>query len=91
MNQSQPQKTELISIAGMLVHANPERLEAVQQHLTHLPGVEVHAVTPEGKLVVTVDESETQTRGESLMRLHEIEGVLSASMIYHHFEHDAAE
>ncbi len=91
MNESMSQDVSAISIAGVLVHANPERLAAVQMQLAQLPGVEIHAVTPEGKLVVTVDESEERMTGESLMRLHEVDGVLSASMIYHHFENDAAE
>lgn len=91
MNEAAHQTSPMISISGMLVHARPERLEAVRTSLAAMPGVDVHAATPEGKLVVTVDESDDQMKGESLMRLHEIEGVLSASMIYHHFENDAAE
>lgn len=80
-----------ISIAGLLLHARPELLTSVQAQLALLPGVEVHAVTPQGKLVVTVDEQEGQAVGESVMRLHRVDGVLCASMIYHHFENDAAE
>jgi nitrate reductase NapD len=91
MNEVINQEASAISIAGMLVHASPERLGTVQMQLAQLPGVEIHAVTPEGKLVVTVDESEEQVKGESVMRLYDIDGVLSASMIYHHFENDAAE
>lgn len=86
-----PVKHEAISVAGVLVHARPERIEQVQVRLKQLPGVEIHAVTPEGKLVVTVEESDGRLTGENVMRLYEIDGVLSAAMIYHHFENDAAE
>lgn len=91
MNPIPTQEASAVSIAGVLVHASPERLAAVQMQLAQLPGVEIHAVTPEGKLVVTVDESEERMTGESVMRLYDVEGVLSAAMIYHHFENDAAE
>lgn len=91
MNPVPIQEASAISIAGVLVHASPERLGAVQMQLSQLPGVEIHAVTPEGKLVVTVDESDERMTGESVMRLYEVDGVLSAAMIYHHFENDAAE
>lgn len=86
-----PVKHEAISVAGVLVHAAPAHIARVEEQLTQLPGVEVHAVTPEGKLVVTVEESEGRMTGENVMRLYEIDGVLSAAMIYHHFENDAAE
>jgi nitrate reductase NapD len=91
MNESMNPGATAVSIAGVLVHARPDRIDAVQTQLTQIPGVEIHAVTPEGKLVVTVDESEERTTGESVMRLYDVDGVLSASMIYHHFENDAAE
>jgi nitrate reductase NapD len=91
MNESPNHEASAISIAGVLVHASPERIGTVQMQLAQLPGVEIHTVTPEGKMVVTVDESEEQTSGESVMRLYDIDGVLSAAVIYHHFENDAAE
>lgn len=91
MNMSLKQEPSFISVTGLLVHARPESIDVVRNRLAELPGVEIHAATPEGKLVVTVDESEEATSGASVMRLYEIDGVLSAAMIYHHFENDAAE
>lgn len=91
MNEATDQARSSISISGVLVHARPERLDAVCARLAAMPGLDIHATTPEGRLVVTLDESHDPMKGESLMRLHEIEGVLSASMIYHHYEPDVAE
>ncbi|MFA5626711.1 MAG: chaperone NapD [Thiohalomonadaceae bacterium] len=79
-----------ISIVGLLVHAKTEKLGSVQMQLAQLKGVEVHAVIPDGRLILTVDESNSQIKGESMMRLYDIDGVLSASLIYHHFENDVA-
>lgn len=75
-----------MNISGIVVHARPERAEAVRAALLELPGVEVHAVTDEGKLVVTIEEPDERTSGETAMRFHDIEGVLSAAMVYHHCE-----
>ncbi len=74
-----------MSISGILVHTQPERVEPVRQALSSLPGVEVHAATAEGKLVVTVEEDDHEM-GRAAMQFHTIEGVLSAAMIYHHCE-----
>lgn len=88
MNQAPKHEASALSIAGVLVHAVPAHIERVRARLTQLPGVEVHAVTPEGKMVVTVEESAERMTGETVMRLYDIEGVLSAALIYHQFEND---
>lgn len=74
-----------MNISGILVHAQPDRVEPVREALSALPGVEVHAATAEGKLVVTIEEDDS-AMGRTAMQFHTIEGVLSAAMIYHHCE-----
>lgn len=81
---------EMLSISGVLVHAQPAQLERVKQRLRALPGVEIHADSPEGKLVVTIEELTENINGAGIMRLSEIEGVLSASLIYHQLENNEA-
>ncbi len=81
------QPAEICAISGVVVRALPEQLTDVTRQLEALPGVEVHACDPQGKLVVTVEE----LPGEKLMvdRLTEINavaGVLSAALIYAHQE-----
>jgi nitrate reductase NapD len=74
-----------MNISGVIVHARPERTHEVRAALERLPGVEVHAVTDNGRLVVTVEEYGASD-GRANMELHNIDGVLSAAMIYHHCE-----
>ncbi|USE34308.1 chaperone NapD [Endozoicomonas sp. SCSIO W0465] len=81
------QSAEICAISGVVVRALPGQLTDVTRQLEALPGVEVHACDPRGKLVVTVEE----LPGEKLMvdRLTEINavaGVLSAALIYAHQE-----
>ena len=76
-------------ICGVLIQARPERLDVVRAGLTALPGVEIHHATDDGRLVVTVEDSEETTAGDILHRFHDVAGVVSASLVYHY--HDTGE
>ncbi len=74
-----------MNIAGVVIHARPEKLAGVEAQLLGLPGVEVHATAEDGRMVVTV-EDEAPRLADTVMGLQDVDGVLSASLIYHHFE-----
>ena len=74
-----------MNIAGVVVHARPEKLAGVEAQLLELPGVEIHATAEDGRMVVTVEDEESRM-GDTVMSFHSVDGVLSASLIYHHFE-----
>jgi nitrate reductase NapD len=74
-----------MNIAGVVIHARPEKLEGVEAQLLELPGVEIHATADDGRMVVTVEDEESRL-GDTVMAFHDVDGVLSASLIYHHFE-----
>jgi nitrate reductase NapD len=80
-----PQPT---NICGVLVHARPDIREAVKVALEELPGTEVHTMTDEGKMVVVVEDAGGQWASEIITRFYEIEGVLSVSLVYHHFDNE---
>lgn len=75
-----------MNISGILVHTKPEKRVAVIGELTALEGVEVHHATDDGRLVVTVEDHGERKAGDALLAANQIEGVLSASLVYHHFE-----
>ncbi len=70
------------NLCGVLVHAQNGKLEKVRQRLQAQQGVEVHATTEDGRLVLTVEDESRKEVAERIMKLHDVEGVLSASMIY---------
>ena len=76
-----------MNISGVLVHTRPEQVDAVKSRLSDLCGVEIHATTDDGRLVVTI-ENDTGPMIDTMNSFHDIEGVLSASLIYHHFDQD---
>ena len=77
-----------MNISGVLVHARPERAQAVARELETLPGVEVHAISEEGRLVVTVEEPDARMMADRVVQVQDVPGVISAAMIYHHYEED---
>ena len=77
-----------MNISSIIVHAKPTELLSVRGNLEQIPGVEIHAVTDDGKLVVTI---ETDTDGETAStfdRINTMDGVMSAAMVFHQFESD---
>jgi nitrate reductase NapD len=75
-----------MNIAGVLVHARAERHGAIRQSLARMPGVEVHQATADGRLVVTVEDTAETAAADSLLAIHRLDGVVSAALVYHHFE-----
>jgi len=76
------------NVCGVLVHAHNNQLEQVKKLLEQQDGVEVHAVTDNGRLVVTVEHDKRKTVGDRIMGFYELPGVLSAAMIYQYSDND---
>ncbi|HID44393.1 MAG TPA: ferredoxin [Chromatiaceae bacterium] len=72
------------NLCSCIVHARPERGHEVEQLLNSIPGVEVHGGVEEGKLIVTVEDSEEGSAGDIMMNFNSLEGVVSATLIYHY-------
>ena len=80
-----------MNISGVLVHALPEKSDKVRQAFMSFPGVEVHAVNPNGRMVVTLEREDISEMADTLIQLQNTDGVLSASVVYHHCEEDLPE
>jgi len=80
-----------MSISGLVVHAHPDRVEQVRAHLVDLEGVAIHAVSDEGRMVITVDVADDHVAADTLMEMQKQEGVLSASLIYNDFENNSGQ
>ena len=79
------------NLCSALVHAKQGQVEAEKKELELQPGVEVHAVTEDGRLIVTVEDEKRKVVGDKIMGFYNIEGVLSASMIYQFSDDDINE
>ena len=77
-----------MSICSMVVHSRPEKLEPVAQSLSEMTGVEIRARDERGKLVVLIDHPDRKVVSDTMMSMHDIDGVLNTSLIYEYFEDD---
>lgn len=78
--------SETISICGVMAQALPEKMDDVKSLLLEIPGLEIHAVSNDGKMVITVESDNYKDTGRHISTLQKVKGVLSASMIYQHTE-----
>lgn len=77
-----------MNISSLVVDAHPDHLPRVRQALDGLQGVDVHAATPEGKVIVTLEADSNDATTDAFARIGAIEGVMSVAMVYHQFEPD---
>ena len=73
-------------ISSLVVHSHPDRACAILESLNAIEGAEVHGGMETGKLIVTL---ETETEHQVVERINAIQlldGVLSATLVFHHFE-----
>ena len=75
-----------LHIAGVLVHARLDALQATAESIGDIAGARVHAVHPEGKLVVTLEAGSAHAVRGSLERMRALPGVLTASLVTQHSE-----
>ena len=71
-----------MNISSAIVHITPASLEEACAVLSGMPGVEIHARSPEGKVVVTLEDEDTNSAADKFVSLHGIAGVLSVAMVY---------
>ncbi|MDO8959396.1 MAG: chaperone NapD [Rhodocyclaceae bacterium] len=77
-----------MNISSVIVIPHPDHIEPVQRLLREVAGVEVHAVSPEGKIVVTLEAEDDRATTDSYNLISHLDGVLSASMVFHQNEPD---
>ena len=68
----------------MQVH--PKHLAVAQGEMEALAGVEVHAISPAGRCVVTIEGDQRHVVADMMSRVNALPGVLSACMVYEQSE-----
>lgn len=75
-------------ISSIVVHVDPGVVERVRGFLEAMPGLDVHAATDDGKLVVTIETDSDHASITSVEAVRAMPGVLSVAMVFHQFESD---
>lgn len=71
-----------MNISGVIVRARPERQGDVRASLLAIPGVELHLEGDGGRMVLTVEDGASWSTEDSLLKVHQVEGVLATSLVY---------
>ena len=77
-----------MNISSAIVYARPGQSLALCAKLSELPGVEVHAQTDDGKLVVTIESASDRSAVDVYEAMERMQGVLSIAMIFQQTETD---
>jgi nitrate reductase NapAB chaperone NapD len=72
-----------LHITSAVVQVRPEALASVRAQLATLTGVEVHAVAPTGKIVVTFETEDERQAMDRLDAIRAVTGTIDAAMVYH--------
>jgi nitrate reductase NapD len=75
-------QNEELHIASLVVHAAPAGLGEVERALGDVEGLRVHASSPAGKLVVTLEQASAAAMTNAVLAIQRLPGVLSASLVY---------
>jgi nitrate reductase NapD len=77
-----------VNISSAIVHARPGHAEVVRRALAAIAGVEIHAVSDEGKLIVTIESPGDRETADTFTAISQMDHVMSTSMVYHQTESD---
>lgn len=79
-------RPEGVNICGVLVQAQPGRLDMVLAALALEGGVTVAHAAPDGRVVAVVEDTADEWAGQVITRLATLDGVAATALVYHHCE-----
>ena len=71
-----------LHITSLVVHSTPKRVQGVSDLIAAMPGAVVHAASPAGKLVVTLEADTSDGILSQINSIQRTDGVLSAALVY---------
>ncbi len=70
-----------MDISSVVLWAWPAKSASVRSRLASLPGVQIRAYYS-GRFVLTIEDRPGQSTADALLKLHEMDGVMNASLVY---------
>ncbi|MCD0501416.1 chaperone NapD [Bordetella petrii] len=76
-------------IASLVLRIPPEQISATRQVLATIAGVQVHAHdSATGKVIVTIEDGPGYSTADSILAVHKVPCVLSATLAYEYGDPD---
>ena len=75
----------MLNICGCLVHCHPDQVADISDAINAIEGCDTHAAE-QARIVVTAEDTDDKRASDLIMEMHQIPGVLTVTLTYHHFE-----
>jgi len=75
-----------MNISSAIVYSRPAQAAALRMHLATLAGVEVHAATEDGKLVISIEADNDHEAAATYETIERLPGVLSMALVFQQTE-----
>ena len=82
---SKQNKPNEYHVASFVAHALPAHVNDVSTAITSTDGAEIHATSPEGKIVFTLEGPTQQSIGKTIDTLKYHKGLSALSPVYHQY------
>lgn len=77
-----------MNVASLVLRAHPHHVAGLRRALASIPGSEVHAVE-RGRVVVTVEDTPGHACADALLKVQQLDHVISLTLAYEHSESDS--
>ena len=77
-----------MNISSAIIHTRSSGIEHLRGLLETIAGVEVHAASQDGRFIVSIESAGDQDTANTFETIQRLDGVMSASLVYSHFESD---
>lgn len=85
LSSDQFNQQEEYHVASFVAHAKITRLNEVKESITDTMGAEIHATSPEGKIVFTLEGQSQKSIGKRIDEIKSHTGLLNLSPVYHQY------
>lgn len=75
-----------MNISSAIVYARPDQGDALREQLLQVPGVEVHAASEDGKIIVTIEAENDHGAIDTYEAIARLDDVLNVAMIFQQTE-----
>jgi len=75
-----------VHIAGIVVLASTDRINAVTANIRAIPSATIHAVSQDGKIVVTLETDSMKRTLDCMDAMRALPGVADVALVYQHAE-----
>lgn len=75
-----------MNISSAIVYARPDHEPALRARLSALDGVEIHAASEDGKIIITLESDSDRSAVDLYEAIGREEGVLNVAMVYQQTE-----